>query len=126
MLDLIEPRFCWQNLRNDIETFVQSEQMFLLLSERCQSEELKRKHHAPGTYIEPPSQVNELWYMVITDNNQQSFVGVNLQSDLRKYDIEHMPITPLYPESNRLCESVIGTLKGKILETTKDSGIDKI
>ena len=67
MLDLIEPRFCWQNLRNDIETFVRSEQMFLLLSERCQSEELKRKHYAPGTYIEPPSQVNE---------TQQSFVGV--------------------------------------------------
>ena len=54
MLDSIKSCFCWQNLRNDIETFIRS-------CERCQSEELKRKHRAPGTYIEQPSQVNELW-----------------------------------------------------------------
>ena len=63
---------------------------------------------------------------VVTDN-QQSFVGVNLESVLQyKYDIEHKPITPLHPESNGIVERVIGTLKGKILDTIEDLGIDKL
>ena len=56
MYEEIRHIYCWKNFTKDIEEYRR-------LCEYSQKDSIKRKFRVPGTYIDPPNSVNEIWYL---------------------------------------------------------------
>ncbi|XP_058808350.1 uncharacterized protein K02A2.6-like [Phymastichus coffea] len=154
-------KYCWETKTEDIRNWIDS-------CEHCRNEEIKKRFRAPGTLIEAPSDINEIWYIdhaqpkkylylfviealsryvkviilnsfdettdalknlfcewgtpkkIISDNGS-TFHSKSFQKLLEQYGVSHYPVTPLHPQSNGICERVIGTLKNKVTRALENN-----